>query len=204
MDEQPRVIAFVNTKGGVGKTTSTIGTAYALHQLGYKVEIRDLDPQGSATLWAVNAAKNGNPLPFPVNVANSVTVGIPTTDEETWVLIDTPPSQVGLINAALEACSIAILVSTPGPLDLERLDQTTQTINRPSSALLTQVRGNTISLSQAEEYLRDHGIGKFKTIIPYREKIKRASVDGKWPSNTGYGEVAYEILEAWGLRDADN
>lgn len=31
----PRFIAAVNTKGGVGKTTTTIGTALALVKLGF-------------------------------------------------------------------------------------------------------------------------------------------------------------------------
>ena len=46
---------MANMKGGVGKTTSTIGTAIALTRLGRKVEVRDIDPQGSATLWAAKA-----------------------------------------------------------------------------------------------------------------------------------------------------
>lgn len=51
----PRIIAMANMKGGVGKTTSTICTAIALNKLGRKVEVRDIDPQGSATLWAAKA-----------------------------------------------------------------------------------------------------------------------------------------------------
>lgn len=51
----PRIIAMANMKGGVGKTTSTICTALALSRLGRKVEVRDIDPQGSATLWASKA-----------------------------------------------------------------------------------------------------------------------------------------------------
>ena len=50
-----RIITMANMKGGVGKTTSTICTAMALHRLGEKVEVRDIDPQGSATLWAEHA-----------------------------------------------------------------------------------------------------------------------------------------------------
>lgn len=66
----PRIIAMANMKGGVGKTTSTIGTAIALTRLGRKVEVRDIDPQGSATLWAAKARTAGEPLPFDVRVTN--------------------------------------------------------------------------------------------------------------------------------------
>lgn len=43
------VISFLNNKGGVAKTTSTINIGAALNQLGYKVLLVDLDAQASLT-----------------------------------------------------------------------------------------------------------------------------------------------------------
>lgn len=53
----PVKITFVNRKGGVSKTTSSVNTAKAIAELGMKVLFIDLDPQGNATKMLLDPMK---------------------------------------------------------------------------------------------------------------------------------------------------
>src|SRR5713226_2119123 len=45
-----RILVFANQKGGVAKTTTTLNLGVAFSEMGYRVLLVDLDPQGNLTM----------------------------------------------------------------------------------------------------------------------------------------------------------
>ena len=58
------IVAMVNQKGGVGKTTVTLGLASAAMAAGHRVLVVDLDPQASSS-WVLGATRRRRPRPWP-------------------------------------------------------------------------------------------------------------------------------------------
>ena len=90
-----------------------------------------------------------------------------------------------------------LLVTTTGPIDLERMLETIRQINKPSSVLLTQTRYGTRSLRHAEEFLAENGLAHCRETIPYKEAMRLAPDEGRFPSASGYGLIAKELSDAF-------
>lgn len=95
-----RIIAIVNQKGGVGKTTTTINLAAALALSGKSVLLLDMDPQGNAsTGLAISRKLRG------VSIYNVLVDGTDLSEaiKETRVKgLDIVPSHIDLSAAELE------------------------------------------------------------------------------------------------------
>ncbi|PRB66834.1 ParA family protein [Arthrobacter sp. MYb213] len=191
-------IALVQTKGGVGKTTSAIYIACALVADGHTVELWDTDMQGSATEWAEDAAESEKPLPFPVKIVNLAKLkriaGQSTSD---YIVIDTPPGDPATIDAVIKIADVVIMPTEAAIMDLKRLIATNEALPLDTAriALLTKVNEQTVALRESLEYIADSDLALFATRIKHKQAFK--TIPGEAPTDfLGYEDVVKELKEA--------
>ena len=189
------ILALVNLKGGVAKTTSSLYLAAVYAQKGTTV-LLDADPQGSASDWVATVEDSGTELPFDVKVVNQRTMSRAATDHE-YVIIDTPPGNPAIVDAAISAADLVLVPTDASPLDIQRVwpsvDAATRA-DKPVAVLMVRTRSNTLSLAASTEIFEEAGIAVIETRIPLREEIKVAY--GTIPTNFhGYENVANDLLE---------
>lgn len=190
------ITAFVNTKGGVAKTTSVMMTALQLVNLGKSVTVLDLDPQGSASEWARIASEDGTPLPFEVRPANVASLRgyKPTTDA---TIIDTPPGSAAAIDLALQLADLVVIPSPAGLMDTDRTWETAgvTATTVPTYVLVTKHDARTKDGSEFVEALDEAGVARFETLIPTRVAITRVRGTVANPADFKYDDFTRELLE---------
>lgn len=95
-----KVVAVANQKGGVGKTTTTVNLGACLAEMGKRVLLMDLDPQGhvSSGLGVEKSTINSCIYDVVINNVPLRDIIIPTAFKNLWLA----PSTIDLAGAELE------------------------------------------------------------------------------------------------------
>jgi chromosome partitioning protein len=168
-----RVLVVANQKGGVGKTTSTVNVAAGLAQLGQKVLVIDLDPQGNASTALGIEHHRGVPSTYDMLVEGARLTDVMTESADLpglWVV----PATIDLAGAEIELVSVVAreqrldraitahpLVGSAGEVGEDRFDYVLVDCP-PSLGLLTLnalVAGREMFIPIQAEYYALEGLG---------------------------------------------
>ncbi len=103
--EATRIVVVANQKGGVGKTTTTVNVAAALAQLGQRVLVIDLDPQGNASTALGVDHQRGVPSTYDALVDGDELEGLASPVPD-LPLLDVVPATIDLAGAEIELVSM--------------------------------------------------------------------------------------------------
>jgi chromosome partitioning protein len=211
------IIAVINQKGGVGKTTTVVNLGVALAEAKYRVLLIDLDPQGSLSSF--------DSLAEGVEVAATEAGDLQVDLEEhakayDFVLIDCPPTLGIECAAALSLCHLAIAPTPPKFLDAHGLAQLTQTVEaarlrgNPSlqlKVLLTMRDGRISVHRELEEGVRRVlGDRVFTCVIPQAAVFDKSALahrsalqlESRSSGGQAYRELARELLAGFGHQES--
>lgn len=122
------IIALLNQKGGVGKTTLALHIATGLAQRGCKLLVIDADKQGSALDWG--ASRTTAPL-FPVLGLPKATLHreLPRLRQNyEHIVIDSPPHANDVARSALMASELIVMPVQPSPYDIWAAEETVRLV----------------------------------------------------------------------------
>jgi len=115
------ILALLNQKGGVGKTTLATHIAGELALRDQQVVLLDADPQGSSLDWTQRRSQQGLPRLFStVGLARETlhSEAPALARQADHIIIDGPPRIAALARSALLAADLVLIPVQPSPYDL--------------------------------------------------------------------------------------
>ena len=136
-----RTIAFINQKGGTGKSTLAACLAVAAKDAGERVFLIDMDPQKSLIKWGNRREEKDFPVEA-VSAAKLATVlATLARSKIDLVIIDTPATDSPAADAAIANADLCIVPARPTIFDIWSTEQTRgklKTAGREYAFALTQ------------------------------------------------------------------
>lgn len=203
-----KVWAFVSQKGGSGRSTLCTQLATYACQLGEKVVIIDLDPQGSSSAWHAVRGKGESPAVLPCTPPNlsKVIRAIRDAQLASMVMIDTAPHTDKGAVEAITAADLVICPQRPGMFDQSSLLSTVSLLDLAESksravGVVNAVRSGRAAKSDyasVSETLESYEIRVAATFIKDRRAFMTAVEEGRGVTEKkSKDEAAKEIVGLW-------
>ncbi|MBS0968550.1 chromosome partitioning protein ParA [Chimaeribacter arupi] len=193
-----KIIAFLNGKGGVGKTTTSINIATCLARQGHRVVMVDTDPQGSISNW-YEEEKCLFDLAEAASEKEVYTVRKQLKDYD-YVIIDGAAAISAISSAAVMVSDLVLIPVTPSPLDFAACGAILAVVEarenlQPIIArfLITKKVASAKMLDVLKESIADTGVPALKTGTTQRQVYIRTMLDGGTVFDTTDGNAKGEI-----------
>jgi chromosome partitioning protein len=180
VSSQPSVIAVMNGKGGVGKTTTSVNLAAVLAQT-QSVLLVDADPQGSATWWVGQSSEIGFDLTQETNP--KLLTQLRAVQNYRLIVVDLPPAlDSKSLAAVIPAADYLLLPTPPAAMDLSALIETIKRTVKPTGVrhrvLITRVDPRSqVEAVEAQSTLTEIGIPVCQTVIRAYKAHERAALE---------------------------
>lgn len=118
-----KCLTIAANKGGVGKTTLSALLAVKATSEYKQVFLIDLDPQKSLKSWWNKREKDKIDL-IDVDHQNLSEVCDRIKNKNAFLIIDTPPAHINIIQASIKVAHYVLIPCRPSPLDIEAIGET--------------------------------------------------------------------------------
>lgn len=197
------VIAVMNGKGGVGKSTLASALAVRAARDSKRVAMVDLDPQRSLVEWWQRRGRTDSPTIFE-NAATAVdAVEALQLDGWDWVFLDGPPAFIGVMDDMVAAADFVLIPVKASMIDLlatQDAVNVAREAGRPFLVVFNDVGRGEKVVDTARELLFNAGVAIANTQIAHRVSHVAAMTVGKSAAEVNKGKdtaAAEEIDSLW-------